>query len=79
MVETYSDCRTPTGETIGIIDAVVTLSRLLQERDLSAPEVQKALKDMAANEGFIHLVRECQRVHPPPHLTPDRKTFLGLL
>jgi hypothetical protein len=48
--ETHTDCRSETGVTVGLIDAVITMVRLLTERDLSAPEVQEALKDLRQDE-----------------------------
>jgi hypothetical protein len=52
MNETITDCRSETGKTVGLIDAMITLGQLLVERDLSAPEVQEALKDLRQNESL---------------------------
>lgn len=50
MAETGTDCRSETGITVGLIDAIITMSRLLAQRDLSAPEVQESLKDLRQDE-----------------------------
>lgn len=53
---TYTDCRSNTGITIGIIDAIITLCRLLQGRDIDAPEIAEALKDIGNDEDFSRLL-----------------------
>ena len=41
-----TDCRSEVGITVGLIDTIITASRVLKERDLSDSEVQEALKDL---------------------------------
>jgi hypothetical protein len=55
MNETFSDCRTDDGVTIGLIDAIITMCRLLINRDLSTADVIEALKDIANDEDFNQL------------------------
>ena len=54
--EAHTDCRSETGITVGLIDAVITMVRLLAHRDLSAPEVQEALKDLRQDEDLEKLL-----------------------
>jgi hypothetical protein len=56
--ETHTDCRSETGITVGLIDAVITIVHLLAERDLSSPEVQEALKDLRQDEDLRKVLGE---------------------
>jgi enoyl-CoA hydratase/carnithine racemase len=56
-IETHTDCRSETGITVGLIDAIITMVRLLAQRDLSAPEVQEALKDLRQDEDLAKVLR----------------------
>jgi DNA-binding CsgD family transcriptional regulator len=44
------DCRSETGITVGLVDSLITMCRVLALRDLSAPEVREALKDLKQDE-----------------------------
>jgi len=44
------DCRSEVGVTVGLVDGVIAICRVLASRDLSAPEVREALKDLRADE-----------------------------
>ncbi len=54
---TYTDCRSEVGITVGVIDAIITLCRLLHERDMSGDEVAQALQDLRHDENFANLLR----------------------
>ena len=54
---TYTDCRSEVGITVGIIDAIITLCRLLRGRDMSGDEVVQALQDLRHDENFANLLR----------------------
>lgn len=54
---TYTDCRSEIGITVGIIDAIITLCRLLRGRDMSGDEVDQALQDLRHDENFANLLR----------------------
>ena len=41
-----TDCRSPDGVTVGLIDSIIFTCRILMERDWSNPEVQEALTDL---------------------------------
>lgn len=53
---TETDCRTEIGKTVGLIDALISIARILAQRDLSAPETQEALKDLRGDEDIHALV-----------------------
>lgn len=52
MTETSTDCRSETGITVGLVDSLISICRVLAARDLSAHEVQEALKDLR-NDGDV--------------------------
>jgi hypothetical protein len=51
-----SDCRKPDGISIGLIDGMLAMARVLRKSDLSAKEVQEALKDLQADEDMKFLM-----------------------
>jgi hypothetical protein len=53
--ELHTDCRSPEGVTIGLIDSIITLFRVLKDRDLSPSEVQEALLDMRSDEDIDYI------------------------
>lgn len=52
MTESYTDCRSEVGITVGLVDSVITTMRVLVTRDLTDPEVQQALQDLRDDEDF---------------------------
>lgn len=46
----HTDCRSEVGITVGLIDSIISIGRVLAKRDLSAPEVTNALADLIADE-----------------------------
>jgi len=65
--QTNTDCRTPIGGVVGMIDAVITLLRLVnQSEDIAAPEVQAALQDLAADDAVIKIVARGIYLRSPP-------------
>lgn len=52
------DCRSEIGITVGIVDSLITMCRLLALRDLSAAEVQEALKDLRQDEDLRKVIGE---------------------
>jgi hypothetical protein len=46
----YSDCRTNEGITIGLIDSIIIISRVLSKMDLFGDSVNQALKDLRNDE-----------------------------
>lgn len=53
---THTDCRSPVGITVGLIDGMIAMARVLRSSDLSAPEVQEALKDLTSDEDVKFLM-----------------------
>lgn len=50
------DCRSTDGITVGLIDAIITTSRVLRDRPLSGVSVREALADLAGDEDVAHLL-----------------------
>lgn len=46
MITTETDCRSEEGITVGLIDSIIAISRVLANRDFSSPSVIEALKDL---------------------------------
>ncbi len=53
---THTDCRSNTGITVGVIDAIITLCRFLKGRDMDTLEIVEALKDIGNDEDFSRLL-----------------------
>lgn len=53
--ETQTECRSVDGVTVGIIDAIITLYRLMKCRSLESEAVQAALKDLYADPDVHHI------------------------
>lgn len=51
--DTYTDCRTDEGVTVGLIDALIAICRVLRKRSLSDGAIQEALRDLACDEDFL--------------------------
>lgn len=50
MNHAYTDCRDETGITVGLVDTLITVYRILKHRDLSSAEVLETLKDLRQDE-----------------------------
>lgn len=57
-----SDCRTDEGITIGLIDGVIAICRVLRKRDLSSPNIQEALLDMSGDEDIAFVLAAYNQV-----------------
>lgn len=60
MSEQVQDCRSDEGQTTGLVDSVIYIVRATMERDVSPPEVQKALVDLyqdPAFQGFLSVAQ----------------------
>ncbi len=44
------DCRSDEGVTVGLIDAMISIARVLAHRDFTPPAVVEALKDLSEDE-----------------------------
>jgi hypothetical protein len=50
VVHTTTDCRDENGITVGLIDALISIVRVLSKRELKASAIQEALKDLVNDE-----------------------------
>lgn len=55
MEHIYTDCRTETGVTEGLVIGLIAIARTLAKRDLSSPEIQSALRDLRNDEDIQKL------------------------
>lgn len=44
------DCRSEEGVTIGLIDSLISISRILRHRDLNSYDIKEALRDLYEDE-----------------------------
>lgn len=58
MVDTI-DCRSKDGITVGLIDSIIAISRVLVHRDFTTPAVIEALKDLADDEDLKTILETC--------------------
>jgi hypothetical protein len=56
-------CRSEEGITVGLVDALIGIMRVLAPRDLSAQPVEEALADLLEDPDF-RTVREARRSDP---------------
>lgn len=50
-----TDCRTDAGVTVGLIDGLIAIARVLRHRDLTPAPVAEALRDLASDEDVAWL------------------------
>lgn len=50
MTVTKTNCRSEVGITVGLIDGLIAIARVLSARDLNCFEAREALKDLADDE-----------------------------
>lgn len=55
---TCTDCRTEEGVTVGLIDSLIIVARVLRGRDLSPLLVREALADLRQDEDVAALLCE---------------------
>lgn len=51
-----TDCRSEVGITVGLIDSLIVICRVLKSRNLSASEVKEALKDLSSDEDLMSIL-----------------------
>lgn len=51
-----SDCRSKDGVTIGLIDAIISIARILAPRDCSSAAIREALSDLRDDEDVAKVV-----------------------
>jgi hypothetical protein len=62
MPDTFTDCRTTEGVTVGLVDALISIARVLASRHLTSPEVTEALCDLADDEDVQRLFTKASEV-----------------
>lgn len=50
------DCRSENGVTIGLIDSIISVARILRHRDFNAPQINEALLDLRSDEDIQFLL-----------------------
>ena len=56
MAETTTDCRSEIGITVGLIDGIISISRVLARMDLTHPDVCEALADLQTDEDLRKII-----------------------
>lgn len=51
-----SDCREEHGITIGAIDSIITLARLIVHRNFENPNIKSALRDLQSDEDLKYIL-----------------------
>lgn len=51
-----TDCRSEVGVTVGMIDAIISIARVLRHRDKDDFAVMEALADIKQDEDVAHLL-----------------------
>lgn len=57
-----SDCRTEDGITIGLIDSIISIARVLKSRNFSSAEVNEAVNDLKQDEDLKSIL-ELKRMY----------------
>lgn len=57
MADCTTDCRNEVGVTVGLIDSLISIARVLAQRDLTPAEAQEALADLRADEDMARVLR----------------------
>lgn len=50
MDEVFTDCRSEEGVTIGLLDSIIFIARVLSKRDFESETIQSALRDFRNDE-----------------------------
>jgi hypothetical protein len=53
-----TDCRDEDGITVGLVDAIISIARVLARKDLDASAVREALKDLAEDEDLRKILEK---------------------
>lgn len=67
-MDIHTNCRDETGITVGLIDSLISICRILADRDLERAEVREALKDLREDGDFRKVagVIDITFIEPPP-------------
>lgn len=58
MATTTTDCRSDVGVTVGLVDALISIARVLARRDLAVPDVAEALADLRDDEDMRAIIAD---------------------
>lgn len=58
MSDKIVDCRSEEGITVGLIDSIISICRLLSKRDMEDISIKEALKDLSADEDFNFILNK---------------------
>lgn len=50
------DCRSEVGITVGLVDSLISIARVLARRDLTDHDVLEAIKDLRSDEDVAYLL-----------------------
>jgi hypothetical protein len=56
--QTQTDCRDEVGITVGLIDAIISIARILSKRDLIDSSIKEALKDLSSDEDVDFIIKQ---------------------
>ena len=62
MNETKTDCQSEEGITVGLIDALISIARVLAMRDMNKKEVKEALKDLKDDKDIKKILEAMKEV-----------------
>lgn len=61
-----TDCRDENGITVGLVDSLISIARVLAKRNLNQLPIQEALKDLAHDEDVALILNEANRAANRP-------------
>lgn len=61
MAVTQTDCRTDDGITVGLIDSIIFISRVLSTRNFDSPPVREALLDLLSDRDLQAILKFAQQ------------------
>jgi hypothetical protein len=71
-MESYTDCRSEEGVTVGLIDGMIAIARVLAKRKLDSEPIKQALIDLRLDEDMFYLYREFS-LAPNEHLSTQTR------
>lgn len=74
MTEDVQDCRSEDGVTVGLVDAVISILRVLAPRDLSTTHAQEALEDLTQDPDLRTVLAARQPPTDAPNLVHSMPT-----
>lgn len=74
-----TECNSPDGITIGLIDGIISMSRVLEDRDWSSDEVQSAIKDIRATDAMHRLMDIGDLQSAKDYIESQKKDIKALL